>query len=109
MDENDETLAAGEQIGISARQQIDPSFREQIEQRAYEIYLQRGGADGNDMADWLSAEEELTRLAQAPIDSPVASITYAQSAVFDADMARAEALLRDLYERSRAIAARAGS
>lgn len=33
--------------------------REQIERRAYEIYLQRGGVDGSDLADWLMAEEEL--------------------------------------------------
>lgn len=33
--------------------------REEIEQRAYEIYLARGGADGNDQDDWLQAEGEL--------------------------------------------------
>ena len=33
--------------------------REQIEKRAYEIYLQRGGMDGTDMEDWLVAEHEL--------------------------------------------------
>lgn len=33
--------------------------REQIERRAYEIYLRRGGVDGNDVADWIVAEEEL--------------------------------------------------
>jgi hypothetical protein len=33
--------------------------REQIERRAYEIYLQRGGSDGTDMEDWLIAEREL--------------------------------------------------
>jgi len=33
--------------------------REQIEKRAYEIYLQRGGMDGTDMEDWLIAEQEL--------------------------------------------------
>jgi len=32
---------------------------EQIQQRAYEIYLERGGADGNDTDDWLRAEREL--------------------------------------------------
>jgi hypothetical protein len=39
--------------------------REQIEARAYEIYLQRGGQDGQDIADWLAAESELTTLAEA--------------------------------------------
>ena len=33
--------------------------REQIEKRAYEIYLQRGGMDGTDTEDWLVAEQEL--------------------------------------------------
>jgi hypothetical protein len=37
--------------------------RDQIEVRAYEIYLERGGADGSDVQDWLQAESEL--LAQA--------------------------------------------
>ncbi len=32
---------------------------EQIQQRAYEIYLERGGEDGNDTEDWLQAEREL--------------------------------------------------
>jgi len=27
--------------------------------RAYELYLKRGGAPGNDMEDWLQAEREL--------------------------------------------------
>ena len=38
--------------------QSSPSI-EQIQERAYEIYLERGGADGNDMEDWLQAEREL--------------------------------------------------
>jgi len=33
--------------------------REEIERRAYEIYLRRGGVDGSDVADWILAEEEL--------------------------------------------------
>jgi hypothetical protein len=31
---------------------------EQIRQRAYEIYLQRGGQDGSELDDWLQAEAE---------------------------------------------------
>ena len=30
-----------------------------IERRAYEIYLVRGGADGHAVDDWLQAEKEL--------------------------------------------------
>lgn len=34
--------------------------RERVAQRAYELYLQRGGVDGRDMDDWFTAERELT-------------------------------------------------
>jgi hypothetical protein len=34
---------------------------EQIAQRAYELYLERGGIDGYDREDWLRAEEELRK------------------------------------------------
>lgn len=46
---------------ITATEQIveaEPTF-EQIRQRAYEIYLGRGGEPGNDLQDWLKAEHEL--------------------------------------------------
>jgi hypothetical protein len=33
--------------------------REQIELRAYQFYLERGGAHGQDVEDWLKAEREL--------------------------------------------------
>lgn len=33
--------------------------REQIAQRAYEIYLERGATAGDPMQDWLRAEQEL--------------------------------------------------
>ncbi len=35
--------------------------REDIERRAYEIYLERGGGEGGEMEDWLQAERELQR------------------------------------------------
>lgn len=31
----------------------------QIQQKAYEIYLNRGGQDGRDMDDWLEAERSI--------------------------------------------------
>ena len=34
--------------------------RDRIAWRAYEIYLERGGADGRDMDDWLEAERQLS-------------------------------------------------
>ena len=33
--------------------------REEIELRAYQIYVERGAAQGNDLEDWLQAESEL--------------------------------------------------
>jgi hypothetical protein len=44
-------------------QQNEPT-REQIERRAYQIYLERGAQDGQELADWLAAEQELTAMAQ---------------------------------------------
>jgi DUF2934 family protein len=92
----------------------------QIEERAYEIFLERGATDGDDLADWLKAEEELKALAQRPADDgpekpfvaaggDIDSRPSAGGEVDEEQMARAEELLRELYERSRAIAARAGS
>jgi len=33
--------------------------REEVERRAYQIYLSRGGQDGHAVEDWLQAESEL--------------------------------------------------
>ena len=33
--------------------------RERIANRAYELYMARGGADGQDLQDWLEAEREV--------------------------------------------------
>lgn len=40
-----------------------PTF-EQIQVRAYEIYVQRGRTDGLDLDDWLQAENELKTSSQ---------------------------------------------
>ena len=34
-------------------------LEERIQQRAHEIYLERGGMDGSAVDDWLQAEEEI--------------------------------------------------
>ena len=36
---------------------------DQIEGRAYQIFLERGGRPGNALDDWLRAERELERIA----------------------------------------------
>jgi hypothetical protein len=40
---------------------------QEIEQRAYEIYLERGGKDGRSMEDWLAAEKELTGISEQAV------------------------------------------
>ncbi|HVA17877.1 MAG TPA: DUF2934 domain-containing protein [Candidatus Dormibacteraeota bacterium] len=37
----------------------DVPTKGQIQLRAYELYVQRGGGDGRDLEDWLAAEREL--------------------------------------------------
>ena len=37
-----------------------PDYGDRVAQRAYEIYLARGSADGGDFDDWLTAEREVT-------------------------------------------------
>ncbi len=49
--------------------------REQIQFRAYELYLQRGAQDGNDLADWLQAEEELNLTSAQPASQPLSATT----------------------------------
>lgn len=36
--------------------------REEIEQRAYNLFLERGAGDGRDQQDWFQAKGELVRL-----------------------------------------------
>jgi hypothetical protein len=40
--------------------------REEIALRAYEIFLERGGAPGNELEDWTRAERELLEVSTAP-------------------------------------------
>jgi hypothetical protein len=42
--------------------------RDRVAQRAYELYLARGGADGRDMDDWLLAEGEIRGRAERESD-----------------------------------------
>jgi hypothetical protein len=39
---------------------------DRVAQRAYELFLARGGGDGQDMDDWLSAERELRESRPRP-------------------------------------------
>jgi hypothetical protein len=53
------TETAPRHAGDTTTANID---RERVAQRAYELYLARGGADGRAMEDWLAAERELSEL-----------------------------------------------
>ena len=47
---------------VDERERLLHSTREQeIRNRAYEMYLQRGGQPGYELEDWLQAERELTK------------------------------------------------
>jgi hypothetical protein len=47
---------------VEEKEPVPHSTREQeIRNRAYEIYLQRGGQPGYELEDWLQAERELTK------------------------------------------------
>jgi hypothetical protein len=50
--------------------------QEEIELRAYELYLKRGGDNGNELDDWLAAEKELRESLQAdPRETKLPDVT----------------------------------
>lgn len=63
--------------GRTSQQEVPT--REQIAQRAYELYEQRGCGQGKDLEDWLTAEKELrsrnTFVARASSSQDVNSST----------------------------------
>ena len=42
---------------------MNDTTRKKIEQRAYELFVKRGGVHGYHMEDWLRAEREISALA----------------------------------------------
>ena len=47
--------------------------REEIELRACQIYVERGGAHGQDVEDWLQAERELAEKYGKPVQKAKAA------------------------------------
>ena len=45
---------------------MDEKKKTQIEKRAYELFVARGGQDGYHMEDWLKAESEIIGAEGAP-------------------------------------------
>lgn len=48
-----------QKVDLSVSAEPAALIEEEIALRAYEIYLERGKTDGNDVDDWLQAEYEL--------------------------------------------------
>lgn len=49
------------EAAVERREELAHSTRDQdIRNRAYGIYLERGGQSGNELDDWLQAERELS-------------------------------------------------
>ena len=44
-------------------------LEEQIQRRAYELYVERGSESGSDLDDWLQAEEEIRRIHEQNVGS----------------------------------------
>jgi hypothetical protein len=60
------------------------NLNDKIAQRAYEIYLERGGVHGSDFDDWVVAEQEIKgKIAKTatPGGKPVAVTSVAKPAV----------------------------
>ena len=47
--------------------------REEIKLRAYQIYVERGGAQGQDVEDWVQAERELVEKYGKPVQKAKAA------------------------------------
>ena len=54
--------SAPDAAALWRRQRTLKPSEAQIRERAYRLYLERGGRDGQDRGDWLTAERELRRL-----------------------------------------------
>jgi len=52
------SIAANQQL-TATPQVIHRNIEEQIRDRAYQLYLERGARDGHELEDWLDAEFEL--------------------------------------------------
>ena len=55
------------QTDSNIAQQLSRAAEEQVRSRAYELYEQRGRADGHDLQDWLQAESEITSNKQEAV------------------------------------------
>ena len=93
------------------QQQLFDRWHSRVERKAYELYLEGGSGQGNDLANWLQAESEM--LAKAPdirelsswftVNIPVAGFAPADVKVaVDADRALVAGENRQSEERTNA-------
>jgi hypothetical protein len=63
---------APETTGPNSAQVTRPyPTHEEVQRRAYEIYLSQGRADGRDLDNWLQAERELSQANGGTTSTPV--------------------------------------
>ena len=46
-------------IDFAKKQAVEPLLEKEVQMRAYELYEQRGKAQGSAVQDWLEAEDEV--------------------------------------------------
>ena len=63
-----ESAGSSDAQAASSSEHISHYDRDRVAARAYEIYMQRGGAGGSEMDDWLAAEREFTNGPSEPHD-----------------------------------------
>ena len=54
-------------VKLAVLEPVSTEIEEQIRYRAYELYEQRGQADGNALDDWLRAEAEVVGSKREPL------------------------------------------
>ncbi len=54
-------MSAKAQVTLSAGSAIQTPSLAEVQRRAYELYVKRGGGHGRDLEDWLEAERQLRR------------------------------------------------
>jgi hypothetical protein len=88
--------------------------KDEIEERAYEIFLARGARVGDAVADWLEAEKELRREARREaVDrlatrAEIAAQEDDEATLHQMQVALIEEMLQELHAWSKSIEAGAG-
>lgn len=57
---------AGSAVSDGGRPPARQPGVEEIRERAYELFIERGATHGNDLADWFAAEKQLCAKAGSP-------------------------------------------